>query len=64
MRNHRIEVCFLETKLFRPVFSKGVIDTSCVHTHIFPDTFYLSPEASKTLVSYFSSSEFISKIIA
>lgn len=66
MRNYRTEACFLETKLFRPAFSKDIVDTSCVYTHIFPDTFYLPLEVSKSLVSYkgFSSSVFISKIIA
>lgn len=52
MRNYRTEVCCLETKLFRPAFSKAIVDTSCIYMHIFPDTFYLPLEVSKTLVSY------------
>lgn len=52
VRNHRTEVCCLETKLFRPAFSKAIVDTSCIYTHIFPDTFYLPLEVSKTLVPF------------
>lgn len=66
VRNHGTEVCFLETNLFGSAFSKGIVDTSCVYTRIFPDTFYLPLEVTKTLefYKYFSSSMFISKIIA